>query len=57
MSRKIKLQVKRSLIKSLFFLKKDDKSKGEQVIMAFLNMITPRENASAIDSSSFGMNE
>ena len=45
------------MIKSLFFLKKDDKSKGEQVIMAFLNMITPREDASAIDSSSFGRNE
>ena len=57
MPRKIKLQVRKSLIKSLFFLKKDDKSKGEQVIMAFLNMFTPREDASAIYSSSFGRNE
>ena len=57
MLRKIKLQVRKSLIKSLFFLKKDDKSIGGQVIMAFLNMITPREDASAIDSSSFGRND
>ena len=45
------------LDKVTFFLKKDDKSKGEQVIMAFLNMFTPREDASAIYSSSFGRNE
>ena len=32
MLRKIKLQMRKSLIKSFFALKKDDKSKGEQVM-------------------------
>ena len=41
----------------IFFLKKDGKSKREEVIMAFLNTLTPREDASAIHSSSFGRNE
>ena len=48
MLRKIKLQMSKSLIKSFFFLKKDDKGKG---YAAFLNMFTPREDASVIDSS------
>ena len=38
-------------MKSFFFLKKDDKSKGEEVMMAFLNIFTPIEDASVIDSS------
>ena len=49
--------MRKSLMKSFFFLKKDDKSKGEQVIMAFLNMFIPGEDLSAIHSSSFGSNE
>ena len=57
MLRKIKLQMRKSLMKSFFFLKKDDKSKGKQVIMAFLNMFIPGEDLSAIHSSSFGSNE
>ena len=32
MLRKIKLQMRKSLIKSFFFLKMDDKSKGEQAM-------------------------
>ena len=38
-------------MKSFFFLKKDDKSKGEEVMMVFLNMFTPIEDAFVMDSS------